>query len=116
VKLAFSTKELRDRCEIQVEGERAYGAAVAEQIRERLADLLDAETVFELPTGNPREVPEGDRSYYEIELPEGCRMVIRPNHGHKTLPKLRGTGGIDWTKVTRVTVNIIDPREAGHAK
>jgi hypothetical protein len=116
VKLAFSTKELRERCEIQVEGDRAYGAAVAEQIRERLADLIDSETVFELPTGNPRAVQEDGGSYYVIELPEGCRMIIRANHGHKTLPKLREAGGIDWTRVTRVTVNIIDPREAGHDK
>jgi hypothetical protein len=112
--LAFSTRELRDRCEIQLDGERAYGVLVAEQIRERLVDLLDAETVLDLPTGSPREVIERQESRYELDLPEGFRIELRPNHHQKPLPTFAGTDCIDWTKVTRVTVAIFDPRETGH--
>lgn len=112
VNLAFATEELRDRCEIQVIGERAYGPEVARQLRERLASMREADNVFELLTGRPRPIPGGDGRCYEVFLPENFRMVICANH--KVLPRLGGSDSVDWSKVTRVIVQSIEKEEAAH--
>ena len=110
--LAFTTEELRDRCEIQVVGERAYGLEVARQLRERLASMREADNIFELLTGRPGPIPGGDGRYYEVFLPENFRMVIGANH--KVLPRLGGSDSVDWSKVTRVIVQSIEKEEAAH--
>jgi hypothetical protein len=112
VNLAFATEELRDRCEIQVIGERAYGPEVARQLRERLASVREAENVFELLTGHPRPIPGGNGRCYEVFLPENFRMVICANH--KVLPRIGGSDSVDWSKVTRVIVRSIEKEEAAH--
>jgi hypothetical protein len=112
VNLAFATEELRDRCEFKVIGERAYGSEVARQLRERLASMREADNVFELLTGHPRPIPGGDGLCYEVSLPENFRMVICANH--KVLPRLGESGGVDWSKVTRVIVQSIEKEGAAH--
>jgi hypothetical protein len=114
VNLAFATEELRDRCEILLIGERAYGPEVARQLRERLASMREADNVFELLTGHPRPIPEGDGRCYEVLLPENVRMVICANH--KVVPRLRGSDSVDWSKVTRVIVQSIEKAEAAHGE
>lgn len=110
--LAFATEELRERCEIQVTGERAYGLEVAHELRERLASMREANNVFELLTGRPRPIAGGDGRCYEVLLPENFRVVICANH--KVIPRLGGSDSVDWSKVTRVIVQRIEKEEAAH--
>ena len=110
--LAFATEELRDYCEIEVMGERAYGMEPARHLRERLASLREADTLFELLTGFPRPIPGYDGRCYEVSLTAGWYMIICAQH--KKLPRREGANGIDWSKVTRVIVQSITKVEAAH--
>jgi hypothetical protein len=110
VNLAFATEELREQCEIQVIGERAFGAEVAGQLRERLASMREADGVQELLTGRPRPLPESDGRCYVIDLPEDFRMEICANH--PVPPLLPGTHRVDWSRVTRIAVRSVARIEA----
>lgn len=109
VNLAFATEELRALCEIQVEGERAFGMETARQLRERLASMREADNVVETVTAHPQEIPAGRRRCYEVLLPENYRMVLCANHKH--LPLLKATGGVDWSRVSRVVIYSIEKVE-----
>jgi hypothetical protein len=74
--------------------------------------MREADNVFELLTGCPRTIPGSDGHCYEFFLPESFRMVICINH--KVLPRLAGSDGVDWSKVTRVIVQSIEKVEADH--
>ena len=51
VNLAFATLKLRSLCECQAKAEHEFGFAVAKQLRARLADLREVDTVLKLPAG-----------------------------------------------------------------
>jgi hypothetical protein len=106
VNLAFPTEELRTICENQVAGERALGVEIARQLRERLASMREADNVTELLTGRPAEIADGPRRCYEVRLPGGYRVVMCANH--KPLPLLGDSGGVDWSRVSRVLIHRIE--------
>jgi hypothetical protein len=108
VNLAFATLRIRSLCECQAEAEEAYGFAVAKQLRARLADLREVDTVLELPVGRPREIPASPHNNYALNLAKGYRLVMRANH-HK-IPILE-SGRVDWSEVSRVMIIRI---EDGH--
>jgi hypothetical protein len=86
--------------------------AVAAELRERLASMLQADNVSELLTGQPVLIPGGEGRCYEVRLPENWRMVICANH--KVPPRQGGSQNIDWSRVTRVIVQRIELYEACH--
>jgi hypothetical protein len=81
---------------------------MARALRARLADLREAETVFELPAGRPREIDGSPYEKYAVDLADGYCLVLCVNHGN--VPLLE-TGGVDWAKVSRIKVHKI---EEGH--
>jgi hypothetical protein len=82
-----------------------YGFSVAKQLRARLADLREAETVLELPAGKPREIPAQPHNNYAVTLAQGYRLVMRANHSN--IPVL-DNGKVDWAKVSRVMIMRIE--------
>lgn len=104
--LAFSSLELRTLCECQAAAERTYGIVVARELRARLADMREATTVLELLAGNPHEVEDGRHRCYQVGLPEDFRIVVCANHD--PLPRHEGTGGVEWSRVTRVKITRIE--------
>ena len=103
--IAFSTKELRSLCECRAKAERKFGITVAKELRARLADLLEAESVCELPAGQPREIEGTPHNNYSVTLCDGYRMVFCVNHSK--VPVLK-TGRVDWEKVSRIKVQKIE--------
>jgi proteic killer suppression protein len=103
--IAFSTKKLRSLCEFQTKAEREYGLEVAKQLRARLADLREAETVLELPAGRPREIDGAPHKNYALDLADGYWLVLSVNHGK--VPVLK-TGGVDWARVSRIKIQKIE--------
>jgi len=101
VNLAFATLKLRSLCECQAKAEHQFGFAVAKQLRARLADLREVDTVLELPAGRPRRIPARPHEYYVINLAKGYRLVLRANHSN--IPVL-ATGKVDWSEVSRVMI------------
>jgi hypothetical protein len=106
--IAFSTKNLRSLCESQTKAESQYGLNVARELRARLADLREAESVFELPAGRPREIDGSPHKNYALDLADGYCLVLCANHSN--VPVLK-TGGVDWSRVSRIKVHKI---EVGH--
>jgi proteic killer suppression protein len=102
---AFSTKALRSLCECQARAERELGFKVAKKLRERIADIRAAENVTDLVAGRPREIEGGRLPNYSINLADGYRIVLCPNHNEIPLTKSRR---IDWSKVSRVRIHKIE--------
>lgn len=70
-----------------------------------MADLREAETVFELPAGRPREIEGSPHNNYAVDLADDLRLVLRANHSD--VPALK-TGGVDWARVRRIKVYRIE--------
>jgi len=96
--ISFETKQLREICEIEAEGDRHLGPVVAKSLRKRLADCEALPTVSELIVGGPRELGDGTMS---LNLENGCVMVFTANH--QDIPTTRN-GQVDWTKVQSIRI------------
>jgi toxin HigB-1 len=97
VELAFETIDLRDVCENEAQAKSLLGLEVAKALVHRLADLRAADAVSDLIAGNPRIVPAGGRELLVIDLLDGIRIHLVPNH-----PRGRAGAGLD--KVRRLKV------------
>ena len=106
--LAFRNAGHPALCECQSKAERAFGIKAATRLRERLADIRAAESVTELVAGQPREIQEGRRRHFAVDLANGYRMVFCANHVR--IP-VNETDRVDWSRVTRVKILQI---EVGH--
>lgn len=104
--IAFATDDLRDICNDIKAAKKAYGADGVKKLRRRLDDLAAApnlEAVRNLP-GRCHELKGDLAGSLGIDLDGGRRLVIRPT----SIPApTKDDGGLDWTKVTRITVTAI---------
>jgi proteic killer suppression protein len=109
LELAFANKSLRQLCESKAKANRDFGVKMADGLRRRVADLRAATCVSDLVIGTPREL-EGDRQeQIALDLDDGFRLIFCANHN--AVPELE-SGGIDWSKVSRVKILCI---ESGNA-
>lgn len=110
LQLAFAKKSLRDLCENKVKADCDLGMEMAEKLRRRLADFRAATCVTDLVAGQPRELKGGRRAEFTVELNRGSRVILCANHN--TVP-LFESGGVDWSKVTRVKILRIENNYGG---
>jgi proteic killer suppression protein len=103
--IAFSTRKLRSVCESQTKAEAEYGMRVAKELRARLADIREADSVLDLPAGRPREIDGNPYNHYAVDLAGGYRLVLCVNHSKVPLLK---SGGLDWASVSRIKVHRIE--------
>lgn len=96
--LAFSTKHLRDLCEIEESARNSFGERVSSMLKERLADLIAARSPCELPVGSPE--PEGEDNM-TLQLCDGYQIRFRANHLSNPVDH---SGGVIWSEVTRILV------------
>jgi plasmid maintenance system killer protein len=101
LELAFDSKSLRTICENESKAIEEFGPKVANALKHRLADIRSATSYRDLLAGDPRVVdhPNGERLV--INLCDGYRMIVRPNHPNN--PKT-DFGTISWPKVSRVKI------------
>ena len=97
MEVAFATKALRTVCESTATAADQFGAEVAGQLRNRIADILAASTIDELPAGNPHLLHAGRNM--AVDLSNGYRILFCANH---TKVPMDGNGKVDWSKVTRI--------------
>jgi hypothetical protein len=97
--LAFATKALRSLCESAATADHTLGAAGAARLRRRLADLIAAGTVADLPTGKPRNIARSPN--LAIDLGAELELVFGPNHN--STPSLPD-GSVDWSRVKRIKI------------
>ena len=107
VNLAFDTFALRSLCESQLKADRELGTKVAARLRDRLADIRAADTVADLAAGRPREIEGGRPRCFSLELADGYHLVFCANHNR--IP-VNETGGVDWSRVTRIKILQIEVR------
>ena len=97
----FEDDDLARLCNDSRFADRRLGTNGAKRLRSRLADLEAANVVTELMAGSPHPLT-GDRvGQFSLRLHRGHRLVFRPVHD--PIP-IRPDDGIDWSRVTAVTV------------
>lgn len=98
----FKDKKLKDLCEQAQVAQRKLGTKMARKLRARLADLLAAPSVAELPQAGRPHPLKGDRAgEFALDLVHPQRLVFKP--AHNPVPRSED-GGIDWSRVTRVCI------------
>jgi toxin HigB-1 len=78
--IAFESRMLRDACRNESAAADAFGTETAEFLRARLADMIVAETLAELVTGNPRPAPNDESGKYVVDLGDRAQLFFRANH------------------------------------
>jgi hypothetical protein len=104
LEISFETRQLREFCENEAEGNRQLGDAVAKSLRSRLADCESSSSVAELIAGRPRELGDATMS---LELEGGSFLVFTVNH--ETIPAT-SDGHVDWGKVYSIRVLKIEAK------
>lgn len=101
MELAFDSRSLRSICESEVQAKEKYGAAVAEILKHRLADLCAATSIKDLLVGRPRPMDGTNDLCMILDLFEGYQIVFCANHPKNPLTQ---AGRVDWSKVSRVKI------------
>lgn len=97
--LAFENRPLRDICLSESAAAEAFGVEVANFLRARLADMIVAESLGELVTGNVRPVPGSDSGLFVVDLGTSAQLRFRANH-----PKAREGSALLPDRISRVIV------------
>lgn len=101
--LAFSSPELRDLCQGMDQAQERWGAAIATQLRHRLADLEAVHTPLDLAPGLHRFAGQGLEEHMIFRLASGYCLFVFPN----ITPKKSETG-IVWRRVARVRITGVE--------
>lgn len=104
MEIQFRTRRLERVFESEREIRRVYGDAMAQVIRRRIALLVMADSLTEVPPLPParRHSLSGTRrGQYAIDLAHPYRLIFEPNHN--PIP-LRKDGGVDTDRVTSITI------------
>ena len=104
MEISFRTRKLAKVFSSERTLRREYGARTANIIMIRLAVLLDAETLSEVPATPPDRMHQlkGDRDeQFAVYLNHPYRLVFVP--AHEPLPR-KEDDGIDLDQVTAITV------------
>ncbi len=109
MEVSFDTKSLRMICESGTKAEHELGIKLARSLVRRLADLRAATNASELSAGRPREVEGDGIRLMALDLYGGSCIVFSANHNKVPLVQ---TGGVDWSKVSRVKIQRIEVNDA----
>lgn len=102
--IAFETKKLRTICEDDMVATKELGQAVADALKERLADVRAAESIADLIVGTP-QTSGTDESTLTITLTLSAKTVWTPNHVSQPC---RDDGRINWDRINRVRLLSIE--------
>lgn len=98
--ISFSTIALRTLCEDPKVADANYKLDVAASLRGRLADIVAADTVLDLPpVGNPRPLFVDEQEQYVLDLTSPYTLHFCS--AHVKTPRL-ATGEVDWSRVSRI--------------
>ncbi|MET3025334.1 hypothetical protein ABXT06_01530 [Flavobacterium sp. UW10123] len=96
--ISFENKELRSICENEFEAQTKLGLNVSMKLKNRLSDLLAANSVNDLVAGSPSKINE---NLYRINLVENHFILFSSNHPSPPLTEL---GEINWNEVSRIKI------------
>lgn len=117
MEISFKNKKFQKSFNLGGELEKEYGKERAKKIRRRLGELKAAQNLmhFYPPKSPPARCHEltqgkaGKEKQLSVDLDHPYRLIFVPNHD--PIPLL-SDGGLDWEKVTAITIiNIQDTHE-----
>lgn len=101
MEVTYKDKKLRDLCLQERVAIRELGAAGANKLKTRMANLYAASVVTELVAGHPHPL-QGDREgQFALSLDGGRRLVFTPQDKANVTTE---AGEIDWARVSKVAV------------
>lgn len=95
---------MRDLCEDVGVSQSKLGADVSQSLNNRIADLVAAKTIQDLPFLNfelASHVNGEEVEVSKMELSHGYKLFFTP--GQRKIPKTK-EGSIDWLKLTRIKI------------
>ena len=107
MEIAFETERLARLCNSQAALDRAYGAACAKRLRQRLQELEAVESLADMVFGRPHELKGNRTGQLSVDLVHPLRLIFRPTA--QPAPT-KTDGGLDRSKVKSVTIiEVTDP-------
>lgn len=103
----FSTSKLQKLCNTEKKLKGEYGSRMAALIQQRLVELADAQVLEIMRTvvgARCHELKADLKGYLAVDLVHPMRLLFKPVDP----PPQKEDGGLDWTKVTAITVEGID--------
>jgi len=101
MEIKFSNQKLQKLCENQRSANRELGQSSARKLRTRVSDILAAQSVFDLPAGNPHQLKGNRTGQFSLNLSDGKRLIFIPANNPTPM---NDDGSIDWSHVTKVCV------------
>ena len=99
--LSFSDKKIRQLCEDECFAKKTLGADIAKKLKTRLADIMAANCVTEIPTGSPKEFEINGQFNIHVTIWSPHYLSFCSAHEHAPLNTV---GKIDWKYVTRIKI------------
>ncbi len=104
MEVRFVTRSTQKACSSEKEMCRRWGAALAQRLQQRLAELVAADSLDDISRLPPARCHElkGDRAgQLSVDLVHPRRLIFEPDDD--PIPR-KDDGGLDWTQVTKVVV------------
>jgi len=104
MEVRFATRSMQKVCSSAKEMRRNWGAALAQKLQQRFAELVAADSLDDISRLPPARCHElkGDRAgQLSVDLVHPQRLIFEPEDD--PIPR-KDDGGLDWTKVTKVVV------------
>lgn len=105
MELSFANPELREICEKREAAVAAIGPAAALELAQRLADIIEFDSVADFAVLFPGDVLDRSIEERSLRLNAGVELVFRS--GHVQTPTT-STKAVDWGKVTRIRIVAIE--------
>ena len=102
--VAFANRNLRKICEDPRAAKRQLGQASARKLRSRLADIMAASRLGDIPAGRPHPLRGSRSGQFAVSLSGGERLVFEANDD--PVPTTQ-EGVTDWKNVASIRIVFI---------
>ena len=105
--ILFVRTNLKKLCNSDKRLKKKYGSQCAKEIRERLDELRDFPTLHDLrsiPMPQCHELTGDKKGYLAVKAGKSNRIILKPPN---STPR-KQDGGLDWKRVTQITVAKIE--------
>ena len=104
MEVAFANRNLQEICEDQREAKRQLGQASARKLRSRLADIMAASRLGDIPAGRPHPLRGSRAGQFAVSLSGGDRLVFEANDDPAPTTH---DGATDWKHVASIRIVFI---------
>jgi plasmid maintenance system killer protein len=104
MQVRFAQRNMQRACSSDKEMRRKWGSVLAQRLRQRLFELVAADTledISRLPPARCHELKADRAGQLSVDLVHPQRLIFEPDDD--PIPR-KEDGGLDWTKVTKVVV------------